>query len=76
MPILPACQGSLGSQRGELPGARHRWRPGSPRSDGEPGWGAYTLPQIFIDDLNIGGCDELHALEGAQKLDGLLQGKV
>ena len=38
--------------------------------------GKNTLPQIFIDDLSIGGCDELHALEGAQKLDGLLQGKV
>ena len=38
--------------------------------------GRNTLPQIFIDDLSIGGCDELHALEGAQKLDGLLQGKV
>ena len=38
--------------------------------------GSNTLPQIFIDDLSIGGCDELHALEGAQKLDGLLQGKV
>ena len=37
--------------------------------------GRNTLPQIFIDDLSIGGCDELHALEGAQKLDGLLQGK-
>ncbi|HJN33002.1 MAG TPA: glutaredoxin 3 [Prochlorococcus sp.] len=38
--------------------------------------GSNTLPQIFIDDLSIGGCDELHALEGAKKLDGLLQGKV
>ena len=38
--------------------------------------GKNTLPQSFIDDRSIGGCDELHALEGAQKLDGLLQGKV
>ncbi len=34
--------------------------------------GRRTVPQIFIDDKCIGGCDELHALENAQKLDGLL----
>ncbi len=36
--------------------------------------GARTVPQIFIDDQSIGGCDELHALDAAGKLDPLLQG--
>ena len=36
--------------------------------------GRRSLPQIFIDDNPIGGCDELHALESAGKLDALLQG--
>jgi glutaredoxin 3 len=34
--------------------------------------GRSTVPQIFIDDKHIGGCDELHALEGEGKLDALL----
>jgi glutaredoxin 3 len=30
------------------------------------------VPQIFIGATHVGGCDELYALEGAGKLDGLL----
>ena len=36
--------------------------------------GPKSVPQIFIDDTLIGGCDELHALEAKGKLDGLLKG--
>lgn len=35
--------------------------------------GRRSLPQIFIDDQPIGGCDELHLLEAQGKLDLLLQ---
>ena len=34
--------------------------------------GRTTVPQIFIDGKGIGGCDDLHALESANKLDALL----
>jgi GrxC family glutaredoxin len=34
--------------------------------------GAHTVPQIFIDDLLIGGHDDLVALETAGQLDRLL----
>jgi glutaredoxin 3 len=34
--------------------------------------GRRSLPQIFINDQGIGGCDELHALERAGRLDSLL----
>jgi glutaredoxin 3 len=34
--------------------------------------GRRSLPQIFINDEGIGGCDELHALERAGRLDPLL----
>ena len=34
--------------------------------------GRQTVPQIFIDNKGIGGCDELHALEKSQELDDLL----
>lgn len=34
--------------------------------------GGRTVPQIFIGDLHVGGCDDLYALERAGKLDALL----
>ncbi len=34
--------------------------------------GGRTVPQIFIDDRHIGGCDELLALERSGELDPLL----
>lgn len=34
--------------------------------------GRSTFPQIFINDRHVGGCDDLHALERAGELDGLL----
>ena len=34
--------------------------------------GRTTVPQIWIDDVHIGGCDELYALDHAGKLDPLL----
>lgn len=34
--------------------------------------GAYTVPQIFIDDRSVGGSDDLAALDRAGKLDALL----
>lgn len=36
--------------------------------------GPKSVPQIFINDKLIGGCDDLHALDGAGKLDDLLKG--
>ncbi len=35
--------------------------------------GNTTLPQIFIGSTNVGGCDELYALEDEGKLDLLLK---
>ncbi|NCX82655.1 MAG: glutaredoxin 3 [Rhodobacteraceae bacterium] len=35
--------------------------------------GGHTVPQIFIDDHHVGGCDDLYALERGGKLDPLLQ---
>jgi glutaredoxin 3 len=34
--------------------------------------GKTTVPQIFIGDVHVGGCDDLYALERAGKLDALL----
>jgi glutaredoxin 3 len=38
--------------------------------------GGYTVPQIFIGSVHVGGCDDLYALEGAGKLDSLLNGQA
>jgi glutaredoxin 3 len=35
--------------------------------------GRRSVPQIFIDDQHIGGCDDLYDLEGKGELDVLLQ---
>ena len=49
--------------------------------DGDPGGranmsaragGRRTVPQIFIGESHIGGCDDLYALEQAGRLDALL----
>ena len=34
--------------------------------------GRTSVPQIFINNCGIGGCDELHALEANNQLDDLL----
>jgi glutaredoxin 3 len=36
--------------------------------------GGRTVPQIFIGETHVGGCDDLYALESAGKLDALLKG--
>ena len=34
--------------------------------------GRRTVPQIFIGETHVGGCDELYALDKAGKLDAML----
>ena len=34
--------------------------------------GKRTVPQIFVGDTHVGGCDDLYDLERSGKLDGLL----
>ena len=36
--------------------------------------GRRTVPQIFVGDTHVGGCDELYALDRAGQLDPLLRG--
>ena len=42
------------------------------RQEMEQRSGRTSVPQIFIDDFHVGGCDELYALEAEGKLDGHL----
>ena len=38
--------------------------------------GRHTVPQIFIGDIHVGGCDELHAADRDGRLDRLLAGEA
>ena len=38
--------------------------------------GRNSVPQIFIGDRHVGGCDDLYALEAKGELDELLQGEA
>ena len=38
--------------------------------------GRMTVPQIFVGDTHVGGCDDLHALDDAGGLDPLLNGNA
>lgn len=49
---------------GMVPGARNEML--------ERANGGYTVPQIFVGDRHIGGCDELYALDQQRQLDPLL----
>tara|TARA_Y100000589_G_C27194459_1_gene646146 strand:- start:5165 stop:5419 length:255 start_codon:yes stop_codon:yes gene_type:complete len=35
--------------------------------------GRRSLPQVFIDNVGIGGCDDLYLLEEENKLDSLIK---
>jgi glutaredoxin 3 len=42
------------------------------RAELEATTGRRTVPQIYIGDTHVGGCDDLHALDRAGRLDPLL----
>lgn len=37
--------------------------------------GSYTVPQVFINDVHVGGCDDLVALDRSNQLEALLAKK-
>ena len=44
------------------------------RAEMEEKSGRFTVPQIWIGDTHVGGCDDLHALDSDGLLDPLLAG--
>jgi glutaredoxin 3 len=38
--------------------------------------GRNTFPQIFVGDVHVGGCDDLHDAEDSGRLDKLLAGNA
>ncbi len=47
-------------------------RPGA-RAEMTERSGRHTVPQIFIGDTHVGGCDDLYALDASGGLDPLLK---
>lgn len=47
--------------------------PGKRQEMMERAGGRTSVPQIFIDGMHVGGCDELYALERQGRLDDLLE---
>ena len=43
------------------------------RAEMERRSGRTSVPQIFIDEFHVGGCDDLYALEASNQLDGYLE---
>ena len=50
------------------------WDPEREREMIERAGGAYTVPQIFIGEVHVGGSDELVALDRSGKLTAMLNG--
>jgi len=48
------------------------WKPGKRAEMMERAKGRHSVPQIFIDNELVGGCDDLYALDAAGKLDAKL----
>lgn len=48
--------------------------PAARRTLAQKAGGSTTVPQIWIGDTHVGGCDDLYALEQAGDLDPLLYG--
>jgi glutaredoxin 3 len=47
-------------------------RPGEQQAMSAKANGRRTVPQIFIGDVHVGGCDDLYDLDAAGRLDPLL----
>jgi glutaredoxin 3 len=43
------------------------------RAEMEQKSGRYTVPQIWVGDTHVGGCDDLHAQDRSGRLETLLQ---
>ena len=76
-PICPYCvrAKSLLKKKGAEIDEIDVFMDGGARSEMEAkSGGRYTVPQIFVGETHVGGCDDLYALEHDGKLDPLLNG--
>ena len=74
VPLLFAGAPGAGAKGVEIEEIDVDARPGA-REEMVARSGRHTVPQIFINQTHIGGCDDLIALDDAGGLDPLLQEK-
>jgi glutaredoxin 3 len=70
-PYCVRAERLLRSKGAEIDKIRIDLEPGQ-RAEMTARTGRYTVPQIYIGDRHVGGCDDLEALERAGSLDQLL----
>jgi glutaredoxin-related protein len=70
--LLPCRQTAFGCERRDVSGSGSFTSPERRSEMQARANGRHTVPQIFIDDLHIGGCDELYALDRSGKLAAML----
>lgn len=75
-PVCPYCirAKALLDKRGVAYEETNVMRDAAKRQEMEKRSGRHTVPQIFINDKAIGGCDDLFELDMDGDLDGLLNG--
>ncbi|MFC1673928.1 glutaredoxin 3 [Pseudomonadota bacterium] len=75
-PVCPYCirAKALLDKRGVAYEETNVMMDGAKRQEMQKRSGRHTVPQIFINDKAIGGCDELFELDMDGDLDGLLNG--
>lgn len=73
-PICPYCQSAkqLLKRKGVAFEEIDVMTDGRLRDEMEEKSGRHTVPQIWIGDRHVGGCDDLYALDRAGNLDPLL----
>jgi glutaredoxin 3 len=76
-PICPYCaraKSLLGSKGVEIEEIDVFMDCGARQEMEQKSGGRRTVPQVFVGDVHVGGCDDLCALDNAGKLDPLLSG--
>ena len=72
-PYCSAAKDLLRRKGAAFDGDRHRARAGARAEMIQKAGGRSTVPQIFVGERHVGGCDDLYALDGRGELEALLQ---
>ena len=73
-PFCHAAKRLLEARGVAFEGDRRGFPSRAPGGNARARGGRHTVPQIFVGEHHVGGCDELYALERAGELAPLLEG--
>ena len=72
-PYCGSAKSLLKSKKAEFEEIDVTFKPGKRSDMQNRAGGSRSVPQIWIDDLHVGGCNDLYALDTAGQLDQLLR---